>query len=253
MQKRDPFRIEGPALISFSGGRTSGYMLRRILDAGMDSDTRVVFADTGKERAETYDFVRAVQSQWGVEIHWVGRPGGFAQLIKDKQMLPHTRMRFCTQHLKVIPIRDFGRSLGWTEWTGAIGIRADEPRRLAKMRGKPNDCRGEEHVYPLAEAGITLADVTAFWQAQPFDLQLQPWEGNCDLCFLKGQKKRIRIMQDRPDLAEWWIEQEAAVQGFFRAPPRPNYAQLLQIAQHPRLFEPDAQEPDDLDDCACTD
>lgn len=30
---RDPFLIEGPAVISFSGGRTSGYMLRRILDA----------------------------------------------------------------------------------------------------------------------------------------------------------------------------------------------------------------------------
>lgn len=32
---RDPFLIEGPAVISFSGGRTSGYMLRRVLDAGL--------------------------------------------------------------------------------------------------------------------------------------------------------------------------------------------------------------------------
>jgi hypothetical protein len=29
----DPYQIEPPALISFSGGRTSGYMLRKILDA----------------------------------------------------------------------------------------------------------------------------------------------------------------------------------------------------------------------------
>lgn len=29
----DPFLIEGPAAISFSGGRTSALMLRRILDA----------------------------------------------------------------------------------------------------------------------------------------------------------------------------------------------------------------------------
>jgi hypothetical protein len=29
----DPYQIQGPALISFSGGQTSGYMLRRNLDA----------------------------------------------------------------------------------------------------------------------------------------------------------------------------------------------------------------------------
>lgn len=39
---------------------------------------------------------------------------------------------------------------------------------------------------PLAEAGVR--EVTAFWQAQPFDLELltvngRTLEGNCDLCF----------------------------------------------------------------------
>ena len=29
----NPYLIEGPAVISFSGGRTSGYMLKHILDA----------------------------------------------------------------------------------------------------------------------------------------------------------------------------------------------------------------------------
>ncbi len=29
----NPYQIESPALISFSGGRTSGYMLRQIIDA----------------------------------------------------------------------------------------------------------------------------------------------------------------------------------------------------------------------------
>ncbi len=32
-QVRDPFAIDGPTSLSFSGGRTSGYMLRRTLDA----------------------------------------------------------------------------------------------------------------------------------------------------------------------------------------------------------------------------
>lgn len=49
----DPFRIEGPALISFSGGRTSGLMLRRILDAHggrLHRDVHVVYANTGRVR-----------------------------------------------------------------------------------------------------------------------------------------------------------------------------------------------------------
>lgn len=56
----NPYFITGPALISFSGGRTSGYMLRHILDAHdgtLPDDVVVTFANTGKEREETLRFV----------------------------------------------------------------------------------------------------------------------------------------------------------------------------------------------------
>lgn len=65
MQK-DHFKIDGPAVISFSGGRTSGLMLRRCLDAGLQPDVHVLFANTGKERPETLDFVRDCGLNWGV-------------------------------------------------------------------------------------------------------------------------------------------------------------------------------------------
>ena len=55
---------------------------------------------------------------------------------------------------------------------------------------------------PLAEASVTVRDVSAFWQAQPFDLELltvngRTLEGNCDLCFLKprGQRLALQIVQ----------------------------------------------------------
>ena len=48
---RNPYFTEGPTVISFSGGRTSGYMLKQVLDThnGVLPDKTVfVFANTRK-------------------------------------------------------------------------------------------------------------------------------------------------------------------------------------------------------------
>jgi 3'-phosphoadenosine 5'-phosphosulfate sulfotransferase (PAPS reductase)/FAD synthetase len=246
-----PFLIEGPAVISFSGGRTSGYMLWRCLEAGFsdETDVHVLFADTGKERDETYRFVDDCEHTWGVVIHRVFRPGYFTQLITDRRVLPNPVMRFCTQELKIRPMRDWMLARGYDHWTNVVGIRADEPRRVAKMRAAA-ETRSErwDVDLPLADAGVMLADITAFWRAQPFDLQLQPHEGNCDLCFLKGRDKVVNIVRDRPDLARWWAEQEARIGGTFRAD-RPSYAAML---AQPDLFR-DGQGDDALIECYCHD
>jgi hypothetical protein len=85
---------------------------------------------------------------------------------------------------------------------------------------------GDELALPLADAGVTRADVLAFWRSQPFDLELRPGEGNCDLCFLKGVRLRQNIARARPDLLQWWIEREREIGATFRAH-EPAYAELL--------------------------
>jgi hypothetical protein len=55
MMANNPYLIEGPALISFSGGRTSAFMLHEILrafDGALPNNIHITFANTGKERAE---------------------------------------------------------------------------------------------------------------------------------------------------------------------------------------------------------
>jgi 3'-phosphoadenosine 5'-phosphosulfate sulfotransferase (PAPS reductase)/FAD synthetase len=241
----NPFQIDGPAVISFSGGRTSAYMLRRILDEGLRPDVHVLFADTLKERVETYRFVNEIARQWCVPIVWVKREGGFEQLITDRG-LPNPVFRFCTQELKIRPMRDWMRGRGYEHWTNVVGIRADEPRRVAKMRAADEQRHERWSItLPLADAGVSVVDVMAFWDKQPFDLQLRPHEGNCDLCFLKSPGKRRQIMRDRPDLGVWWMEQEARIGSTFRKD-TPGYAELLNQGD---LFAPLGE----LQDCFCTD
>ena len=57
-----------------SGGRSSGYMLRRLLDENggvIPKGAEAVFCNTGKECAETLDFLRDMQEHWGVPITWL--------------------------------------------------------------------------------------------------------------------------------------------------------------------------------------
>ncbi|MBK6800315.1 MAG: hypothetical protein IPG83_02190 [Novosphingobium sp.] len=78
----DPFFITGPALISFSGGRTSAYMLWRILEARRRRMVQVAFANTGKEREWTTRFDRMSANapgaaRWILATASAKSPGGF--------------------------------------------------------------------------------------------------------------------------------------------------------------------------------
>jgi hypothetical protein len=254
----NPYLISGPAQISFSGGRTSGYMLRRIIEAHggvLPSDVVSVFANTGKEREGTLRFVHECSARWGVKIHWIewrdsadgfeevgynsasrmGEP--FSALIAKKKIPPNWQMRFCTQYLKVEAMAAFMRARGLALGTYAevIGLRHDEGLRVFKMLDR-NEHDGRKCIAPLAKAKITKRDVMEFWDAQPFDLGLEPGEGNCDLCFMKGRGLRKELIRRNPASADWWINAEQSVNGFFDR--RDSYAGLLaEVKKSPDLFE----------------
>ena len=258
-----PYSIEGPATISFSGGRTSAFMLHQIVDAHggeLPPNVVVLFANTSKEREETLRFVHNCGTHWGVPIVWLewqrykpkfrvvgynsaARPGEvFEALIDTKQRPPNHMQRYCTENLKVKTMMAYAAiELGWSRYTEVIGLRHDEGWRILKGldRAKTD---GRQIAYPLARAKVTKADVMTFWSKQPFDLGLRPWEGNCDLCFLKGRKIRERIIRDDPSTAVWWDKQEntprggEGVTGWFDK--EVSYAELSEyVERSPLLFE----------------
>lgn len=286
----NPYLIEGPAVLSVSGGRTSGYMLKNILEAHggtLPENVKPFFANTGKEMPETLDFVEEMSQRWGVQITWVeyrtkgedgkkqhaivdhktasrnGEP--YAALIQDRKYLPNPVARFCTVELKIRPMHRVVREWGWEEWISCLGIRADEPRRVAKLAARAGaETPDELAIAPLAQAGVAVAEVGAFWKAQPFDLRLpnmngKTMHGNCDLCFLKGANQVLALVRENPKRAIWWMEQEAKIHsaGEFKGDgarfrsDRPSYAQMHKMAlNHGELFDFD-DEP--LQDCMCVD
>lgn len=256
-------------------------MLRKILDAydgELPDDGHVAFENTGKEREETLEYIDECSRRWDVPIHWLEyrwEPGrhyfvevDFATASRNGEpfeaviqarggILPNPTMRFCTAEMKIRTSNRFvHQSLGWDVYNNVIGLRADEPKRVAKMLAKKvveylptlwedwmlkvithgaNHPPGERPMLPLATAGATLQDVMGYWQDQRggmeledwldmpkeqrpgWDLALMPDEGNCDLCFLKGGAKLLGLIKDRPDSADWWAAQEdRAAQGLTR-------------------------------------
>ncbi len=162
------YALKAPAIINFSGGRSSAYMLISILAAhngGLPEGVHVCFSNTGKEREETLAFVQEVSNYYDVPIHWLERDGTqpphqrfrevdfesaardgepFEEVIRDKQYLPNPVTRFCTVELKIRTMRDFAFSLGWTEWSNVIGFRADEQHRLHKAMRTSGDGDGKQ-------------------------------------------------------------------------------------------------------------
>lgn len=261
---RDPYKITEPTCLSFSGGRTSAYMLWRVLQSngGLPDDAVVCFANTGKEEEATLRFVRDCGENWNVPIVWVeyraddprfsvvdyttasrhGEP--FEAAIRKRNYLPNPVTRFCTVELKIRTMHKYLRSLGWADgdgWNQFVGIRADEQRRVAKIRARPSpETVKETMCMPLADDGVTVETIQAFWEAQPFGLELPTYKGrtlagNCDLCFLKPAGQVLSLINQKPERATWWARMEALTLASkpsgarFRSD-RASYAQMQQNA-----------------------
>jgi 3'-phosphoadenosine 5'-phosphosulfate sulfotransferase (PAPS reductase)/FAD synthetase len=240
---KSPYRTDENTLISLSGGRTSGLMMYKVLEeygGKLPDHVKVCFANTGKEMPQTLDFLQKMDTEWGLRLNWLEYAGTDVKPTKENKSkglfnvvdydtasrkgepfeilletyggMPNARARYCSGQLKIRTMHRYLKSIGWdNHYTAFIGIRADEKRRAVKIHGRYNE--GQDCFCPLYVDGIIVQDVSEFWKSHTFDLELPnnngvtDW-GNCDLCFLKGQGKRLSIIRERPDLADWWIRME---------------------------------------------
>ncbi|MFC0514658.1 phosphoadenosine phosphosulfate reductase family protein [Mucilaginibacter angelicae] len=244
-------------VFNLSGGKTSAYMT--IAEKPGPEDI-VLFTDTGREHPATYRFLDEIERHEGFKIHRVTythprSPGktGFDALTHWKHYLPNRVKRICTVELKIMTARRYLRPLIGTRFEQFIGFRADEPQRVKNFKGTYKHTVTR---FPLYEQGITKAMINAYWETRPYNLEIPPILGNCDLCFLKGKSNIIKIMAQYPELAEKWIEDERRSAAgrdkpsgtFFKDT---TYAELLEIALAQKTnYSLEDAEP--AYSCACT-
>ena len=129
---------ERPLLVSVSGGKDSTAMALWLIDQGLKDRCYFVFADTGWEHPDVYAYVEYLEGIIGPIYRATNSkyPGGFADLVRQKGMFPSRKFRFCTEQLKVVPIREYAAKLSdelEAELISCVGIRAAESRSRAAL------------------------------------------------------------------------------------------------------------------------
>ena len=120
-------------IVSVSGGKDSTALLLAVREAGLPH--RAVFADTGWEADETYEYLDYLRAKLELTIDVVGVPGGMEARIHHRAGFPARMQRWCTRELKLQPLRAYHDAVeeSGVETVAVLGVRAEESVARSKM------------------------------------------------------------------------------------------------------------------------
>jgi len=211
-------------VISFSGGRTSAYMAKRLFDDPVAENQYFVFMNTGAEDERTLEFINKCDKEWELNLIWIealvnpekGKRTNyrivdfdsasrqcepFYDVIK-KYGIPNNSYPHCNRELKLQPFNS------WLADTcpdahRAIGIRLDEIDRMAANMDKM------KIIYPLISRWPTMkAEILSWWEKQSFNLDIPEHYGNCVTCWKKSDRKLLTLAKNDPILFSHFQEME---------------------------------------------
>jgi hypothetical protein len=202
-----------PVVVSFGGGTNSAAMLIEMTRRGVKPDL-IMFADTGGELPETYQFVLDF-SDWLVdrgmpEVVLVrSESKTLEQDCAERQTLPSLAFGFktCSQRFKVQPQDKYLNN--WTPareaWASGgkvvklIGYDSDESHRI-----KDYDSKKFAVAYPLVEWGWGRKECVAVVAAAGF----KPAKSACFFCPAAKKWEVLSLAKTHPELMERALEME---------------------------------------------
>ena len=216
-------------IVLFSGGRTSAYMCRWIkLNWEHKYNLHFLYCNTGQEHPKTLEFVNACDKTMGLDLVWIeadvkrkgigtsykivnyetaarptdyednnGIENPFESMVK-KFGLPNRDFPHCTRELKIEPMKKWAKDNVSPDYKLALGIRADEPKRLKQSK------TDNEKLFPMAhDHPVTKDDVIYWWRNQSFDLEVPEHLGNCQWCWKKSDRKLLTIAKNDPSVFDF--------------------------------------------------
>lgn len=213
-------------LVSFSGGETSAFMVRWLIDnKSNDYDMIFVFANTGDEEEKTLEFIDNCDKEWNLNIVWVEAEVYHNERIASKHKIvnyktasrnrepfedvikkygiPNQNFLHCNREMKLNPIHSYIKSIGWKDYYTAIGIRSDE---FDRVNSKYKELK---LYYPLvSDYPTTKQFISKWWSKQKFRVNLKSYQTNCRTCWKKSKSVLYTIYRENPEYFDWNVEME---------------------------------------------
>lgn len=194
--------------ISFGGGVNSTAMIIHMINTGWHFD-EIVFADTGAEWPETYEYVDYFDThylkQYGKTISRISAKSmgtetfdSLLDFYKYYSMVPSRLMRSCTAQFKIKPIFAYYDK----PCIQYLGIDAGEAHRA-----KPSRDKNIESQFPLIDAGITRKMCVDIIKCAGLCI---PRKSGCYFCAFSRISQLKELFELHPNLFENIIRLEKA-------------------------------------------
>lgn len=266
-------------LVTVSGGRSSAMMAYHIhtSEKYQDYEKAYVFANTGMERPETIEFLKKIETIWGIPLTLIegtyssimGVGVGYkivdwetldmqAKVFEECIMhmnkglfdgLPNQEAPYCSERMKTIPCNKFAKEIfNGEKYIKAIGFRREDmPKRISWPEIKEDKAR----IFPLLTdfpQPVGLPELNSWWNKQPFQLGINSKLGNCELCWKKSDRNIVEVIQKGTRFVEWWEKMEEKYGNTsFRG--KKSIADFVAIANQPTTINIDFS--DSGEGCVC--
>ena len=204
-------------IVSLSGGKDSTAMALRLAKIE-PQDYEYLITPTGNELPEMIQHWRTLAERLGKPLTVLTCGKSLQGLIRDMNMIPNFRARWCTRILKIEVAERYlcvaAPAISY------VGLRADEEERV----GMYGAIEGITKRYPLREWGWGLTDVLNYLECNEVSI---PRRTDCAFCFFQRIGEWWNLWKDHPEIFKQGEEIENAVGHTFRTPGKDSWPTSL--------------------------